>query len=460
MATYYVSSVDGNNADSGADWANAKETIVGALAVATSDGDIILVDSNHSYTYAGAHVYWDVADGTHVSILSVNRTGSDALLAGAEERSSDGYLFRIFSTNNLKQSVHVNGVTFGTGTSNSSNNAIWFGLAYASQDWYQIELINCTFDHTSTGGNTYIWFGTQTHQSTSGARIRVKDCTFNLRNSAGNGACIIAANASVEIVNPTITYSGASKPDQLFGFQAGGSLLVCDGDISGYEKSGGEYVRTSSLTGGFHVALRNLKVSSTPGIVESTINGIGGRVALQNVDSADTNTVMRVYDTLGTLVEDLAVYVSDGKKVRGVRVSWKITTTATCDEGKPFVTPWIYGDVDSAANRTVGIRVLRDSVTDLDDRNCWIEVQYVSGASDTQGASVLTRNADPFRGTAAAYATDSEVWTESMTNPNHQTIAANITQGQACTIRARLHYAVTSESGGLYVDPKLLISIT
>ena len=53
MATIYVRSTDGNNADNGSTWALAKATIAGAAAIDAA-GDTVFVSDAHAESTAGA----------------------------------------------------------------------------------------------------------------------------------------------------------------------------------------------------------------------------------------------------------------------------------------------------------------------------------------------------------------------------------------------------------------------
>jgi hypothetical protein len=89
VATVYVRGTNGNNANTGADWNNAKQTITSALT-GRSTGDIILVDNLEGFTQgATLPATWNPSDLSGVTLSGGNLIATTT--AGGGVRSTIGY---------------------------------------------------------------------------------------------------------------------------------------------------------------------------------------------------------------------------------------------------------------------------------------------------------------------------------------------------------------------------------
>lgn len=179
---------------------------------------------------------------------------------------------------------------------------------------------------------------------------------------------------------------------------------------------------------------------------------------LINVDSGDTKTVFEFRNRAGTLTENQSIYANNGAQMNGTGLSWEIVTTSACNEFEPFVTPWCHAWGDSTSAQNAGFRLIHDSATNLHNRNCWAEVEYVSDASFPKGTLGSTRNAAPFDGSSADLSSDSETWTGTggFSNANKQKVDLNFTPAEKSLLRGRLSVGVASKT--LYVAPQLWLS--
>lgn len=454
MAIIYVSAVDGNNADSGADWANAKQTVAGALAIFVS-GDIIFVDNAGTFN-AGANITWTPGAG-YVAIISVNRSGGDAWAAGAAENASGNFVFALANVSGASGFVY--GMTIGSG-SNANNGAtrvdLFVTTSINSGSW---EFDTCTFlsNTTNTGGTTG-----RINIGSSGTNSRdivntYRNCTFSMPNSTATGGIIKLGQGIINFYNPTITFAGASKPTVLF---APASLLAACrvtivGDLSGFNTTSGFYFDVGAFASGT-ILLKGVKLSSTPSLVTGTWPANGSSITLRQVDSGDTINAFEYRNRLGTLTEDTATYAGSGASFNGSSVSWLVVTTSSCDEANPFVLPAlsIWNTVTSAQTATV--EILRDSVTDLTDREVWLELAYPSSASFPTYTVATDRNANPFSGTAVDQPNSAVVWTESLTNDNEQYVSVSFTAAEVGLLEGRVVIAKASTT--FYVDPKLRVA--
>lgn len=440
MATYYVSSVDGSDVDTGASWALAKATVAGALAAATADGDIILVDSAHAFS-AGAGISWNPSANIEVAIISVNRAGGDAHLAGAAE--SVGASSSDFTVNTSTATLYIEGMTLNSGTTGSGS----ITLGYTS-NVARIRMKNCTLKVLSAGGASAIKAGLASRPELS--LVELEGCTLQLANNA-TGIGMYSHN-NVRLRGCTVTLTGSS-PSTLFRMEAGtGALEVIDCNLVAY--TGADLV----MFGGYgHHNFANCKLHSTPALQPASWTGnSNGSVTYVNCDSGDTTYKFNYYTVEGALTTNIATYANDGATVDGNLASWQIVTTAGCDEDSPFYTPWVSTWIDSTGSKTLSLELVYDSASNLDDREVWAEFEYLGDASFTLGTIVSSRNTDPFTGTGTDLTAGAATWTETLTNDNKDKIATTVTVNQKGLARARLIVGKASQT--LYLDPQLRVA--
>lgn len=451
MATYYVSSVSGDNT-TGASWATAKTTVTAGLALATADGDIIYVDSAHSVN-AGASIVWDIAtNNTAVSVISVNRNGSTTtghagFLAGAAETAGAGaFTFTICNATRAAKFYFYGLVIQGA---TGANNGL-LTVASVSNAICHVTMDTCTLKSTSTNSNVQIALGSGLSGGVLGNKVILKDCTFTLQNSTATIA-VRLQSGYVTITNPTITFSGATKPSGLFSTPQGFAEIM-DGDLSGYDKSGGAYFNTSIAGTIGRAIVRNCKLSSVPSIITGTWLGDSAEVYLINADGADTHNIFSYYTRLGTLTVDTSVYYNTGPKFDGSQLSWKIVTTAQAGQSEPFITPWMTNWSDKTSSSTLSLSVVNDGTT-YTDQNMWAEFEYLSSASFPSGTLATTRNATPFDSAGTNITTDSASWTGTggFGSAVKQILSSTFSPSERSLLRGRLSIGAASKT--LYLNP-------
>jgi hypothetical protein len=451
MATIFVSAVDGTNADNGSTWALAKQTVAGALAIAAS-GDIILVDNAGTFT-AGAAITWTPPAG-NVAIISVNRSGGNAWAAGAIENV--GGSASAFLVNGAAGSaMFVYGMTLRGGASASASCVITILGTNSVNSYFEAKA--CTLDlAASTSNLPQIHLGQGSNGSSRALSIKLNDCTFLCSGSRfGN---FISINSTVEIVNPTISLTGANKPAGLFSTNLVNNhdrMLIRDGTIAGYNVSGGAYFDLTNMAG-IEVTLVNLITSSTPALTTGSWPAGGtGSITQRNVDSANTDYVFSYQNARGTLTVDTGVYMDGGASFNSQNVSWKIVTTSAASEFTPFVTPPLAIWDTSTSAQTATWDIVRDSATNLTDRDIWPAIDYAASGTTTQYTAGSGRNANPFTGTGTNWAASSETWTGtgSFTNPNKQTMSIALTAARDGLLQGRVYVGLASAT--IYLNPQI-----
>lgn len=449
MTTLFVSAVDGNNADDGLSWANAKQTVAGALAIAASN-DIIKVDSAGTFT-ATAAITWTPPAG-NVAIISVDRANSDAWLAGATESvGASNNNFNIAGAAGSK--MYVYGMTINGGSNNSVTCII--GLLTTSTVIAALEMRSCTINLNSTSTGATLLFGASAQIGQRSNPIRLRDCTLGITASRA-GTYALIQKAKVELINPTFNMAGATKPAILFAAGAAGdtgSIRIVDGDLTGYAVSSGAYFSVANFNT-VSASIENCKISATPTLTTGTWPGGEGSILLRNVDSGDTLYTFQYVNSYGTLTADTAVFITTGGAAfNGAGVSWKIVTSSLADEFSPFVTPQIAVWNTTTTAQTSAIEIIRDNATALTDRNIWSSLDFPASASFPNYTFQTNRNANPFTGTPANQPTSTATWTGTggFSNPTKQKLENAFTAAEVGLLEAQIYVGVASTT--LYIDP-------
>jgi len=105
---------------------------------------------------------------------------------------------------------------------------------------------------------------------------------------------------------------------------------------------------------------------------------------------------------------------------------------------------------------TVTVDFLHDSVTNLQDDEIWLEVEYLGTSGFPLSLFVDDAAADVLA-TPADQTTSSATWTTTgMSNPNEQKLSVSFTPQEKGTIIAGVHVAKASYT--VYIDPLLQVS--
>lgn len=448
--TVFVSSVDGSDADSGADWTNAKVTVTGGLAAATdATFNFVYVDSAHANSVAAAITWNEATADSFVAIISVNRA-TGAWLAGASE-SISGATAAAFGigTTNTNKNLYVYGLAVATSTSTSS--LLNIGTGFVSR--IVIRLVSCVLTINSTAVGTSRFMLGRSSLTNGSTVIELNNTTINIQNSTFAGAITFQTGKST-LCNVQFGYAGASKPTALFAFFGVGHVTIKDSDLSGYDTTGGNYFTVGGLN--HQVLVTGCKRHATPGWKTGTFPSPEGSITAINVDSGDSHNLFEYCNRFGTITVNTSNYANNGSRFDGAGISWEIVTTADCSVQNPFVTPWIKRWVSATGSQDFHLQLIRDSATDFTDIQVRGEFSNILESSTfPQGTDTIVGNAQIFDGTPADLTNSSEVWTETLTNDNEMEIRTTRVVAEKSKAMARLLVGVASAT--FYLDPQLYI---
>ena len=442
MANIFVRSTDGSDADSGATWALAKATLTGAAGIDVA-GDTVWVSQNHAESSAVPITFlWAGTVAAPTRVLC----GNDA----AEPPTALATTGTVSTTGNNNISLnatgyaYVYGLTFtaGNGAGTSSIEVHAAGTSYSVYE-------NCDFIIGSSGG------GDVNITSQISASSYLINCDFKFANAAeginagGNGATSKITGGSI--------LAGGTSPATLFSnFSLGTNVLM-----EGFDLSNGSSTMNIANTAVTNISckLRNCKLpASWSGSINASTPGPGSVFELFNSDSADTNYRLEKKTQFGTVTHETTLVRTGGASDGTTTISWKMASNADAE--------WNHQTLDSPEivrwNETVGapititVDILHDSVTNLTDKEIWLEAQYLGTSGFPLGSFVDDAAAD-YLASAADQTASSAAWTTTgMTNPNKQKLSVTFTPQEKGFIHGVVKMAKASYTA--YVDPKITVT--
>jgi len=436
MATIYLRSTDGNDADSGATWALSKGTLAAALTAAGAGGTVY-VSQAHAETQAGAMTLSSPGtDANPVRVICVNDGAEPptALATTATVTVSGN------ATMNFSGTAHSRGVTyFGA----AGGSAFTYGGAGVPASWN----INGGYTTTSSG---VIIIGAS---SAIGVGVLWRDVLLKFGSTSGRirarGRFTWSGTGGIDPAGSLPTYLLEAT-----GTGDAGIVLVEGVNLSALG-SGNALVGITAAGNSGDFLFLNCKLGSSVTILNGTIGAHGGpRVRLINCDSADTQYrfAQALYEGMET--SETTVVRSGGATDGTTPMARKIVTTAGASLHFPYESLPIEFWNETLGSITVTIPVLTDNVT-LTDAEAWLEVEYLGTSGFPLGVFVSDRVSDPIFGTPANQTTDStSTWASAPGTPVKQSLSVTFTPQEKGIVRARVCIAKASTT--VYYDPKVL----
>jgi hypothetical protein len=447
MATYYVSSVDGDDGDDGLSWANAKATLAGALSVATASGDVIKV----------SHIHQDVlsADTTftvqnNIAINVVDRSSGDAL---AVMDGTNGYIGHTTTSYAVifagGYNVFFRGLyVLGSGT--TSKNITLSSVTAAHHEYH-----NCKFKVTGHSAST-IHCGDSGQNRT--AYLLLKNCELIASNTAQR--IITVNNCKTELIN-TVT-SGSNGRFLTVGTRGGYvSLDGCD-----IANCSNDALFANNTISPFSAFLNNCKLpASTDILAEQDIKKKAStEVTCFNCSSGDTNYSFFHGNGLGSTTAVVDYYADDGATDQNnTRISYKVTTTAGASIWTPYVGPWIAKPHIGTSAVTPSFEGLRvNSATVIQNDEVWGEWSF-QGTSGSTRASFVNDAMIPLGSAADQDSSKTYAdWTGSPTDTDSGDSVFKLAAGSAITPAEVGHImgrvVVGEPSLTVYYDPQIRLT--
>ena len=435
---WYVSSVNGNDANSGLSKALAKASIKGAsglLSTAIAAGETVRIDKAHVENVGTGHllVAWPGTMLLPNIIISIDWTTDTYAFATQKQFYNTGSGDHV-----LEGSTIAYGAWWGAGddfdiTYSPHRNVFYDSkleligagsqvIVGTSNLMHVLEMYDVEIDFTNTGS------------STVGCFYLVGEGRIVWRNGPNNRSKVTWAKA----VQPdTVVYTTTSVQDAVIQFEGV--------DLSAITSSLFDWSDAQAYHNG---EARNCIVGAGISLVQSTVGNPNSFAKMIGCDDTTGNDKSRAEcaDYYGSTVTDDANYRDDGASDGTENHSWKMVSNANAVEfHSPTVSPWVTGWVASTAEQTFLLETNSENVTFQDDE-LWIEFEYMDAAGNPQVTISSSAMADIDATPAnVPNSVDAPTWTTpGITTEKKQQLAVTLTPGRIGPVRLRVFLAKPS----------------
>lgn len=443
MATIYLRSTDGNNADDGLTWANAKATMAAAITAAGAGGTVYVSDNHAEALGSSITLSSSGTLAAPVKVLCVDDTGDPepptALATTALVSTTTGSL----SINYSGGCTYFYGITFrpnAAGTNNAANFNMLSGAFIAEQ---------CVFDIKSTSSSSRANFG---GNITGDTQTELIQSQINFNQSSQ----LILIGASRFLWRGG-SVGGSAAPSTLFNAAVSGRSTVVE--VIGVDLSAITGTIWSEVTtpNSVDMFFSDCKLGSgvTPA---SAPAGVAAEVAFINSDSSDTNYRFTRYLYAAVETQETTIVRTGGANDGTTAFSRKVVTTANAS---PYIyyrsMPLEMWNETTGSSVTVTVATITDNVT-LTDAEAWIEVEYLGTSGYPLALFVNDRTGEWQLDTPANQTTDgSSTWTTTgLTTPVKQSLSVSFTPQEKGIVRVYVCCAKASTT--MYYDP--LVQVT
>ncbi len=452
MATRYVWS-GATGSGTGADWTNAYTTLAAAVTAAAA-GDGIRVAHDHDEVASSSAAVNYSLPGTRtnpVQLLSVNRT-SELVEKGALVKTSGAYAITL-TQSSASGASYVRGMEFRSGVGASTTT----DLTINRQKWFR----DCTFTLATTGGG-YIKIADPSEYLLENCTIGVASGTGSLYvGSAGVAADVVWRGGGVATGynGALLAYFAVQGSTAAFSALDLGALPVGSAIFSAGADNCYGIIRDSKLPTGWSGSLHSGAVP------------YACRFGMYNCDAGDTNYNLVIRDYAGDIVDETAIYRTDGFKLRdqsnaAIGYSLKLTTNSNTHEliaplkTDPLIRNYPGTTAEQAAfspgaSKTVTVEITHSAAAALTDAQAWLEVDYLGTDGSPLGVIARNRRISTLA-TAAAQPTSTEAWSGTA-QTYKQKLSVTITPQAPGVIEARVCLA-TGNGVIVYVDPMITVS--
>ena len=434
MATVYCND-DGSNDSPYDTLAKAATTFLVAVDQLAA-GDDLLIGMDHLDSPGGNVTY--TFPGTAASpnrVISINTTTEDYDKADNVQVDTSGGVRDIV----IQGIVRCYGISLKTGDD----------LRSITQDNFVL-FDDCILELSSAQGQIVIGHSNAENYFT------LKNTDVNFSGGGSNcGIAFIGGNNIFKWEGGVLSIAGTQPTTGLFRVSVDLNIISVSGvDLSALTQE------VINITGdGDHLAEFHHCKISTAALTSGSITGIGTRILFSGADDTTGNDLYRLdyFTYWGNVFHDDAIFVTTGGASDGTTpISWKMVTNISAAEfSEPLVSPPIAIWIDSTGAKTLTIQCLWDSVTDIEDDEIWLEVEYLSASADTESDFINDGLAD-ILASPAPQTTNSTAWTENLTNDNEFAINVTPTINRVGLALCRVHLAKPSTT--VYVDPKVTVT--
>lgn len=418
MTIYYVSNVDGSDADDGLTWSSAKATFAAAVALLAA-GDAIHIDPAHSETLGATQTYTlPSVVSNPVTIASISRTTGE-VVPGATI-STTGQTNIVFNG-----AYRLVGVSVKPG---SGGNAASLGIAQANTEQSAV-IEQVTFETVATGSTSVALGGGSVIK---GNRARLLNCKFKWAGSSFSfpqtrtGGQVeggeVLAGSTAPLSTGLFTFSGGTNGTgkwHVSRFNMSvlpNTFKLCRANAGG---AGEYFFRNCPLPSGWTV--------SNAFNVAPTESGV--RVEMHDCWAGSSEIKIYAQDTFGSLTHGRTNTRTGGSN-DGTAYSWRVATTTYPSPAAPFRTPEMSAIWNSTTGTpiTVTVEILADDAAALSNVDVALDIMTPDGNYTSSAAYGVT---------PTTLAASSETWVETgLANPQKRKLSVTFTPVTAGWIQA------------------------
>lgn len=447
MATYFVA--NGGSGSAPTTWSGAYGTLAAALAAATTNGDIVVIQYN-SVPSADAELSADTTFtiSANISIISASNDGGSAYTPtpmGTANWIGNSTTNRAIIIAGSDTTTYIYGITLRTSGSTTDN----------------ISLTNSQ-GQTAIYDNCYIWCGNTNTGAvinlggSSATVLRCINTTFRFGNTSQN---IVPTNGNAYFIGCSISTSGSSPGILIDSTSTSGASL----EFNGCDLSFVTGALVGDIPAAVDIVFDRCKLGNGVTVLSSQVSNptlASPQVWISDSAFGDVHMVMGYYNALGSVVSDTGIYFTSNNTDN---TSWKITTTSLATNKQPFYTPYIDLYYTGTSAITPYLEVLRDgSTTAYKDSEIWAEFsgKTTSGQpqstmySDISSVYNYVTNGGSNQATGAGAGNwtgeSGTIWSGKLDS------GSSFTPAEVGNIRVRIGVTVNTSSTPLYVHPEIL----
>lgn len=411
----------------------------------TAAGDTTFVSADHAETQTTSITL--NSPGTLASptrIICVTRPSSAIPPVVADQTTGATVTTTSTGDLSLDGTFYMYGVSFSCRSGAAGSAALNLGANGACGQIFD----RCGFSMPSTSGSSSLTIGagTSSHGANDGAIATWRNVTV----SFGTVGCKIIPSKKFLWDGGTLTGTG---PTTLFSSPPCGPIEIRNVDLSTIGAAQ-NIVTLSSSTPLVPISINNCKLNaSLGGVLSGSIPAYGdGGIDVIISDSSTSTSREEHYSFSGSVIADLANYLTAGASDGTTHKSWKMASNASANFFRPLMAPDIFQWVATTGSHTFSLYLSTLTGT-LKDSEFGFDIEYMGSASTPQGT--LDTTCPLYLSTGSNLAPDTQAWTgQGGITKLQVTKTVTINEKGWVRITPRLNKA----SQTVWVDPLVVVS--
>lgn len=419
-------------------------------------------------TMQGGLTSWTTSDEIHVSKAHNEGTASVTLTATNATVSDRVPIYRIdFATDAYDATTGADTKNLNISSANAditvSFSGAWHGMyLYAADNIVQTAAgrssyyKDCKFEVDSA--NAYFSMGS----SNSDHTIDYVSCTFDLNHTSGGYINGIGGsfNFTYCTFEGTIDANGLVRPSSTKNTYL--NFTGCDFSGATHESSAPLVDMSSASDATVIVNFIACDVVSGVAYHDSTFGTDNQFVYVHNTDNAGATYITDRYGLRGDVTTDTGVYFTGTDQYQDAdgttAMSHKMVTASNVDVASALHSLDMYARIDSTGSKTFTVEVVENFTSALTKRECWIEVMYLGGASETLWSMAEDREFVETSYTNLAAGAGLASWTGEPGGSRSAKVTATATVNQTGVFKVRLMLANYESTKVLYYNPAVTVT--